>query len=91
MILAAAVKFRIESTGMEAVLSGARHGDVFAQLAALGFAPKKGYRELAQGFIDHRGQFLDREEAFSHAAACGQLPASALGDPAGGLFSEDLW
>lgn len=91
MILAAAVKFRIESTGMEAVLSGARHGDVFAQLAALGFAPKKGYRELAQGFIDHRGRFMDRKEAFEHAAACGQLPSRLLKEGTGELFSEDLW
>ena len=39
MILAAAIKYRIEKTGKCVVLCGARHGDVFDQLEALGFDP----------------------------------------------------
>ena len=37
MILAAAIKYKIEATGKEVILCGARHGDVFVQLEALGF------------------------------------------------------
>ena len=35
MILAAAIKFRIERTGKEVVLCGARHGHIFDQIEAL--------------------------------------------------------
>lgn len=62
MILAVAIKYYIEETGKEVVLCGARHGDVFTQLEALGFEPSKGYKEIAQGFIDHKNNFLTREE-----------------------------
>ena len=98
MILAAAVKFRIDATGEETVLCGARHGHIFQQLQALGFAPRKGYKELEQGFIDHKGNFLNREEAFRHAVDCGQISSMIAnerenGERAGGLdlISEDLW
>ena len=63
MILAAAIRYHIPATGKDVVLCGARHGDVFWQLEGLGFGPKDGYEELEQGFIDHNGTFLDREEA----------------------------
>ena len=46
MILAAAIKYKIESTGQEVVLCGARHGDVFDQLKALGFEARQGYEEM---------------------------------------------
>ncbi len=58
MILAAAIKYYIEETGKEVILCGARHGDVFIQLEALGFKPRKGYKEIEQGFIDHKNNFL---------------------------------
>lgn len=32
MILAVAIKYRIEKTGKHVVLCGARHGDIFEQL-----------------------------------------------------------
>ena len=63
MILAAAIKYYIEGTGKEVILCGARHGDIFTQLETLGFEPRKGYKEIAQGFIDHKNNFLTREEA----------------------------
>lgn len=75
MILAAAVKYRIEKTDTETILCGARHADIIAQLPALGFEPHVGYKELEQGFIDHNGNFLGRAEAYFHAKDCGQLPA----------------
>ena len=73
MILAAAIKYYIEETGREVILCGARHGNVFIQLEMLGFEPHKGYKEIEQGFIDHKNNFLTREEAFEHAKMCGQV------------------
>ena len=102
MILAAAIKYRIEKTGKEVVLCGCRHGDIFQQLEALGFDPGNGYEEIEQGFINHRGDFLNRQEAFCHAYQCGQLSSKiyykknryigtkdAIKLPE--LISEDLW
>lgn len=97
MILAAAIKYKIESTGKEVVLCGARHGDVFNQLEALGFKARKGYEEIEQGFIDHHNNFLTRIEAFEHAKLCGQISANTIYDrenknPFGkNMISEDLW
>lgn len=97
VILAAAVKFHIEATGEEVVLCGRRHGDVFAQLKSLGFKPRKGYKELEQGFIDHKGNFLTREEAWEHAKMCGQLSADTIrrweeiSNLSKEMYSEDLW
>lgn len=97
MILAAAIKYKIESTGKEVVLCGARHGDVFKQIEALGFEARKGYEEIDQGFIDHHNNFLTRKEAFEHAKMCGQISANTIYDrenknPFGkNIISEDIW
>lgn len=97
MILASAIKFRIDATGKEAVLCGARHGDIFLQMKLLGFEAKKGYTELEQGFIDQDNRFYTRQEAFEHAKACGQLCLKIVRDRENGgvggknLISEDLW
>jgi len=92
MILASAIKFYIEETKREVILCGHRHWNVFAQLEALGFKPQKGYKEIEQGFIDDKNNFLTREEAFEHAIECGQLEADRdLGSCCERLVSEDLW
>lgn len=95
MILAAAIKFKIENTGKNVILCGARHGDIFVQLEGLGFDPRKGYEEIEQGFIDNCNNFLTRKEAFEHAKKCGQLAAKIIyeREKAGSLslISEDLW
>lgn len=98
MILAAAVKYYIPETNKNVVLCGARHGDIFNQLANLGFLPRLHYKEVEQGFIDHHNNFLTREEAFDHAKECGQLAERIWyerenGRMIGGknLISEDLW
>lgn len=74
MIVAAAIKFHIDKTDEDVVLCGVRHGDCFAQLKGLGFEPKEGYREIEQGFVDNKGNFLNRREAWHTAAMCMQLP-----------------
>ena len=92
MILASAVKFHIDKTNQDVVLCGHRHWNVFEQLKLLGFEPHKGYKEIAQGFIDDNNNFLTREEAFEYAIECGQiLDTRELGDPCERLVSEDLW
>lgn len=98
MILASAIKYKIEATGKEVVLCGARHGDVFNQLEALGFKTRKEYEEIEQGFIDHKNNFLTRKEAFEHAKMCGQLCENIIYERESGknpfgknMISEDLW
>ena len=97
MILAAAIKFHIEKSGEDVVLCGARHGDIFKQVKQLGFEAKKGYKEIEQGFIDHKNNFLTRSEAYDHAKMCGQLCEKIIYErEVKGLFdkeliSEDLW
>lgn len=97
MILAAAIKFKIESTGEEVVLCGARHGNIFAQIKSLGFQPRQGYKEIEQGFIDHKNNFLTRIEAYEHAKMCGQICEKIIyereekGTFGKNMISEDLW
>ncbi len=95
MILAAAIQFKIEITGKNVILCGARHGDIFKQLEGIGFDPRKGYEEIEQGFIDHNNNFLTRKEAFEHAKTCGQLANKIIHEreKSGSLslISEDLW
>ena len=96
MILAAAIKYHIDKTNEDVVLCGCRHGDIFVQLKGLGFDARKGYKELEQGFIDHKGNFLNRKEALQHAIDCGQIcekiaDAKTSGRDFPTLISEDLW
>lgn len=97
MILAAAIKFYIEETNKEVVLCGSRHGDIFAQIKTLGFEARKGYKELEQGFINEKNEFLTRREAFEHAKQCGQISSKIIYEREHGcvggtqMISEDLW
>ena len=97
MILASAIKYHIKETDKDVVLCGCRHGDIFVQLEALGFEPRQGYKEIEQGFITHKNEFLTRKEAFEHAKQCGQLAAQIVykrehgGVGGTNLISEDLW
>ena len=97
MIIAAATKYHIKATNKDVILCGCRHGDIFVQLEALGFEPKQGYKEIEQGFITHKNEFLTRQEAFEHAKQCGQLAAKIVYEREHGcvgglnLISEDLW
>ena len=91
MIISSAIKFFIEKTGKEVILCGRRHGDIFMQLSLLGFKPRKGYKEVCQGFITDKGDFLTREQAFEHAKQCGQISSVLVGKSSCELFSEILW
>lgn len=97
MILASAIKYYIEDTDKEVILCGARHGNIFEQLEGLGFDPRKSYKEIEQGFIDHKNNFLTREEAYEHAKMCGQISEKIIYERENGgvggrkMISEDLW
>lgn len=95
MVLAAAIKYHIKKTDSTVILCGARHAEIIMQLGSLGFLPRNGYEEIEQGFIDNKGQFLNRSEAFEHAKSCGQLCAKIVHERemSGNkdLISEDLW
>jgi hypothetical protein len=47
--------------------------------------------DMVQGFLDDGGNFLDREQAMTHAIACQQLlprPKMRIDE---WLYSEDVW
>lgn len=98
MIICAAIKV-IDQPGLEhgfdaTVIPCWRHSDGYAILHRL-CPDKKLHKGAVEGFIDHRGRFLTRKEAFRHAFDCGQLPAELryLKDNRNEneLFSEDLY
>ena len=95
MIICAAIKIQVEGLDHETIILCRRHGDGFKILKDLGYAPKTKYKEIAQGFIDHNGKFLDRKEAYIHALECGQLSATTREckrtNRENGLYSEDLY
>lgn len=97
MILASAIKYHIDKTDKDVILCGARHGNIFSQLKQLGFDERIHYKEIEQGFIDHKNNFLTREEAYDHAKMCGQLCEKIIherevdGKFGKQMVSEDLW
>ena len=96
MIICAAIKIQIEGLDHETIIPCRRHGDGFKILKDLGFKPRVGYKEIAQGFITDKGEFLDRRQAFIHASNCGQFPTSAellieKNKKNFELYSEDLY
>jgi len=48
------------------------------------------WKAAEQGFVDQRGEFLTREQAFEVAKAAGQIIRRCGGDE-GRLFSENLY
>lgn len=79
MIVAAAIKYPNGE-----VLTALRHYKIIHMQAQMGI-PTKG--DCEQGFIDHRGVFLTREEAKEVAIQCGQIDKNHDGT----LYSEDIW
>lgn len=80
MIKAAAIRFKGN------VYTSIRHHLIIRELVGAGHnTPIIG----EQGFVDDKDNFLDREQAASHALKCGQI--ASLKYSAKDLFSEDLW
>lgn len=94
MIICSSIRVQIERNGtpVEAVVPGIRHADCWQLLATLGYPMAR--QESAEGFLDHKGDFMDRFDAYDHAIACGQLSATKLESKVERreyvLFSEDI-
>lgn len=73
MLICAALLIQVEGLDHTTIVPCRRHGDGFKILEDLGYAPKTKYKVLKQGFINHKGEFLDRTEAFNYAYEIGQL------------------
>ena len=73
------------------VILGARHWDAFMHAQADSQPWVAGCHE--QGFIDQRGVFMSRTEAWQVAVTAGQIIRRVGGDDAGGgtLYSENLY
>ena len=95
MIICAAVEIQIENLPYTTVIPCWRHGKAYEIIRDFCFKPNKKYKVVAEGFINHKGEFLDREDALIHALHCGQLPATIRQfkkDKAElELYSEDLY
>lgn len=96
MILCAAIKFHIEKTGNDVVVPCWRHAEAYKIMKSLGFQPKDGYKEVAQGFITTDNEFLDRKEAYEYAIKCGQISQTARWykedhEEIAELYSEDIY
>jgi len=92
MIICAALLVQVEGLDHLTVIPCRRHGDGYLILKDLGYAPKKGYKVIEDGFITHTGEFLNRLDAYKHADECGQLSESVrMVSNNKALISEDLY
>lgn len=97
MIKAAAIKF-IMPEGPDLICTMAkpsRHADILHALNSQFMSGRKASSIIdeVEGFLDDKGFFLDRAEAYKHAKRFGPpLVKREPGDYQGPeLFSEDLW
>ena len=73
MIICAAIDITFVNSKNEVnrlVVCGYRHGDCHKTIRQL---DNKHTQWSEEGFIDHNGDFLNRQEAFLHAIECGQI------------------
>ena len=94
MIICAALLVQAEGLDHTTIVPCHRHGDGFKILIDLGHMPNT-CKVVEQGFINNKGEFLDRTEAFKHAAECGQLAETTrwykFDHNDTELYSEDLY
>lgn len=95
MIICACIKIvPVENPKDVMYVCGVRHGDCYSTMEHMNL-PRKGDRIQTEGFMTHKNEFLDRFDAYIHAAECGQLTPTVrtykaeLGEEE--LYSEDLW
>lgn len=95
MIVCAAIKIEFEDDRChrkELVVCGHRHANCFKVIHELN---KTRTISTVQGFINHKGEFLDRKEALAHALEIGQLSQTHIDyqrdNHINEMFSEDLY
>ena len=94
MIICAAIKLIMNNMAQTSiVVCGRRHADCFEIISQLN-SNWKGATKI-QGFINHKNEFLDREQAFEHAKEIGQCNATQRwywqDHRQSELYSEDLY
>ena len=72
------------------IICGARHYDGIMTPQMVNSAAYWTAESIEQGFIDNRGVFMTREEAWKVASDAGQI-AYRVGGDEGKLFSENLY
>ena len=89
MIICAAIK----DTRTGAVFGGIRHGFIYSAMHDAGITPP--HEKAIEGFLDEKGNFYDRYEAYDIAMNNGQLSASTRQlkreRHETELYSEDLY
>ena len=89
MIICAAIK----DTRTNVIFGGIRHGFIYSAMHDAGIAPP--HEKAIEGFLDEKGNFYDRYEAYDIAMNNGQLSASTRQlkreRHETELYSEDLY
>lgn len=95
MIICAAIKIRFvdsQEDVKELIICGLRHGNCYETIRSLDVTHKQW---TEQGFINHKGEFLNRKDALQHALDCGQLSEThkyyQKDHNIDELYSEDLY
>ena len=73
MIICAAISLTYknkEDKLLGVIVCGHRHGNCYGIMQHMDVATKV---NEVEGFINHKGEFLDRKEAYKHALECGQI------------------
>ena len=99
MITRAAVKIKFFDTDgtRDIIITCHRHCDAFQILKEFGFYKGSDYKELAQGFLNEKGEFLTRTEAYQEAVRYHQFLDSYIEEHINDtitptvLYSEDIW
>lgn len=98
MIICAAIKIQFKNKyGRDetVIVHGLRHGDCFTTMTKMSDLPPRSERIEIQGFVDNRGIFYDRLEAYHAARAMNQLSATIIkykeDHNENELYSEDLY
>ena len=98
MIICAAIKIQFKNKyGCDetVIVHGLRHGDCFTTMTKMSDLPPRSERIETQGFVDNRGIFYDRLEAYHAARAMNQLSATIIkykeDHNENELYSEDLY
>lgn len=100
MVCRAAVKVYDKRQDKEMIIPCHRHCDAFLILKEFGYRKGEDFKEIEQGFLNERGEFLGRIDAWHEAKRCNQFTqeykdelAREIYHPATPrqLFSEDVW
>ena len=97
MVCRAAVKVLDLRQNKELTIPCHRHCDAFQILKEFGYRKSVDYKEIAQGFLNERDEFMTRAEAWQEARRCNQFLESYIEEHCEDtnlstiLYSEDVW